>query len=162
MAVRRPRKGWDNLSPAYRDRLSRRGITKSQYEHGRPLAGARGHGATPEHGLKSARRNPKKYGDYIRKRAVPEVRVPQAAEDEAYELNGARDAAYLNFHGRLKDYYKYKRETVLANVYGGTTSESGEVKGMSLAEARWTANADTEELRSHAEPQYLGNPWWYH
>lgn len=156
------RKGWESLSPAYRDRLSKRGITKSQYEHGRPLAGARGHGSTPEHGLKDARKNPQKYGDYIRKRAVPETRVPARIEDQAYTLNAARDAAFLNIDSRLSDYYKYKRETVLANVYGGTTSESGDVPGMSLAEARWSSQADTEELRAHAEPQYSGNPWWYH
>lgn len=156
------RKGWDSLSPAYRERLSRRGITRSQYEHGRPLAGARGHGATPEHGLKSAKRNPKKYAEYIRKRAIPQVQIPVSAEDEAYELNSAKDNAFRNIDSRLRDYYKYKRETVLANVYGGETSESGPVSGMSLAEARWTANADTEELRAHAEPQYQGNPWWYH
>lgn len=156
------RKAWESLSGPYRKRLERYGITKSQYERGRPLSGARGHGATPEHGIKSARKNPKKYGDYIRKRAVPEVQVPASAEDEAYELNAARDAAYINTHSRLKDYFKYKRKTVLANVYGGITSESGPVPGMTLAEARWTANADTEELRSHASPQYRGNPWFYH
>lgn len=156
------RKGWDSLSRDYRERLTRRGITKSQYEHGRPLAGARGHGATPEHGIKDARRNPKKYGDYIRKRAVPEVKVPANVVDEAYELNKAKDAAFLNIDGRLANYFKYKRETVLANVYGGVTSESGNVPGMSLAEARWTSQADTEELRAHAEPQYTGNPWFYH
>jgi hypothetical protein len=158
------RKAWEALSGPYRKRLSRHGITKSQYENGRPLSGARGHGATPEHGLKSARKNPKKYGDYIRKRSVPEVapKVSKSVEDEAYELDAARDAAYLNIHGRLHSYFKYQRNTVLANVYGGTTSESGPVPGMSLAEARWSANADTEELRSHATPQYTGNPWWYH
>lgn len=160
MATRR--RAWESLTPAYRQRLSRYGITKSQYESGRPLRGARGHGATPEHGLKDARRNPKRYGDYIRKRAVPEVQVPANVEDEAYELNAARDAAFLNADARLHDYYKYKRATVLANVYGGTTSESGDVPGMSLAEATWTQNADTQELRAHAEPQYTGNPWWYH
>lgn len=159
----KPRRGWESLSPAYRGRLSRYGITKSQYESGRPLSGARGHGATPEHGLTSARRNPKKHGDYIRKRQVPTGGGGSLSdEDLAYELNAAKDAAYLNIHGKLKDYFKYKRETVVANVYGGTTSESGDVNGMSLAEARWTANADTEQLRAAATPQYLGNPWFYH
>lgn len=161
MAVRR--RPWESLSENYRKRLSRYGITKSQYESGRPLSGARGHGATPEHGLRSARRNPRKYGDYIRKRSVPGTGLPpQNAEDEAYELNAARDAAFLNFDALLSSYYKYKRATVLANVYGGTTSESGDVPGMSLAEARWTASADAEEIRNHATPQYTGNPWWYH
>ena len=37
------RKGWDNLSDKYRDRLLRGGITKQQYEQGTPLASARGH-----------------------------------------------------------------------------------------------------------------------
>src|SRR5260370_34545619 len=102
MAVKR--KGWESLSKTYRDRLSRRGITKSQYEHGRPLSGARGHGATPEHGLKSARKNPKKYGDYIRKRSVPAVKPgpSQSTIQEAYALNAARDAAVFNTHARLK------------------------------------------------------------
>jgi hypothetical protein len=158
----RQRKAWNSLSDSYRKRLTRYGITKSQYEAGRPLSGARGHGATPEHGLKSAKRNPKKYGEYIRKRAVPAVQIPQSVIDQAYELNAARDAAYINFHAHMKDYYKYNRDTVLNNVYGGVTSESGPVPGMSLAEARWTANADAEEIRSHAEPQYTANPWWYH
>jgi hypothetical protein len=156
------RRGWESLSPEYRARLARRGITKSQYEHGRPLAGARGHGATPEHGLKDARKNPRKYGDYLRKRAVPQAPVPVSVEDQAYELNAAKDAAFLNISGRLHDYFKYNEDTVLANVYGGVTSESGPVTGMDLAEARWTQQADTEELRSHAEPQYKGNPWFYH
>jgi hypothetical protein len=73
-----------------------------------------------------------------------------------------RDAAFYNIEGRLGDYHKYKRETVEANVYGGETSESGPVPGMDYAQAEWTANADTEELRSRAEPQYKGNPWFYH
>jgi hypothetical protein len=154
------RRSWESLSPAYRERLSRRGITKSQHERGRPLAGARGHGQTPEHGLKSA--NPKKHGEYIRKRAVPAVQPPASVVDAAYELNEARDAAFLNIHSRLQDYYKYRRATVTANVYGGETPESGEVPGMSLAEARWSASADTEQLRAHATPQYSGNPWFYH
>jgi hypothetical protein len=83
-------------------------------------------------------------------------------EDEAYDLNAARDAAYYNVYSRLHNYFKYRDRTVLANVYGGETPESGTVPGMSLAEANWTANADTEELRANAAQQYTGNPWFYH
>lgn len=158
----RSRRSWESLSDSYRNRLSRYGITKSQYESGRPLSGARGHGATPEHGIKDARKNPRKYGDYIRKRSVPKTRVPVSVIDEAIALNNAKDAAFLNIVGRLENYHKFNRDTVLANVYGGRTSESGDVPGMTLDEARWTASADTEEIRSHAEPQYTGNPWFYH
>jgi len=158
-------RNWESLSPAYRARLSRYGITKSQYESGtRSLSGARGHGATPEHGLKDARKNPQKYGDYIRKKTVKQVKpkVPSSLIAQAHALNAARDAAFLNMVSRLQDYVKFNRETVLANVYGGVTAESGEVPGMDLAEAQWTSSADTEELRSNAEPQYRGNPWFYH
>jgi hypothetical protein len=72
------------------------------------------------------------------------------------------DKAYRNFHNRLHDYVYYNVDTVRANVYGGETYESGPVPGMSLAQAQWTAQADTEEIRSMASEQYRGNPWWYH
>lgn len=158
------RRSWESLSPDYRKRLSRYGITKSQYENGRPLSGARGHGATPEH-PKEAKRNPKKYGDYIRTRAVPELpaaAIPNDVVDYAYELNAARDAAYLHTRQTLRHYVKYNDATVRANIYGGTTLESGPVPGMTLAECNWTKNATEEELRAHAYPQYRANPWFYH
>ena len=42
------RKGWHQLSDAYRNRLQRGGITQSAYERGESLQKARGHGETPE------------------------------------------------------------------------------------------------------------------
>lgn len=41
------RKGWDNLSPAYRHRLERSGITRRLYERGEPITRARGHFTSP-------------------------------------------------------------------------------------------------------------------
>lgn len=161
----RKRRAWADLSPGYRKRLERGGISERDYIRGRNLSAARGHYATPEHGLKSASKNPGKYGDYIRKRTVPEIpEVPQSVEEEAYELNNWRDRAFGNIHDKLSGIpgLQYYEPTVEANVYGGETRESGVVKGMSLSEARWTANATQEELRAHAYPQYKGNPWWYH
>ena len=46
------RKSWDSLTPTYRHRLERGGVTRSQYESGASLKAARGHRATPEHGPK--------------------------------------------------------------------------------------------------------------
>lgn len=46
------RKSWDSLTPTYRHRLERGGVTRSQYESGASLKAARGHRATPEHGAK--------------------------------------------------------------------------------------------------------------
>jgi hypothetical protein len=43
-----PRKGWAQLSPAYRGRLERKGIDRADYERGTGLEKARGHGTTPE------------------------------------------------------------------------------------------------------------------
>lgn len=154
------RKGWDALSPGYRNRLESKGITKARYDRGHKLDVARGHAETPEHGLKQARKNPVKYRKYLQKH---EPTGPgKSVEEQARELNDAKDAAWYNITGRFHEYIGYNEDTVTANVYGGTTSESGEVSGMSLAEARWTANADTEQIRSRASEQYKGNPWWYH
>lgn len=159
----RKRRAWESLSENYRKRLSRNGITKRDYERGRNLSAARGHFATPEHGLRSAQKNPGKYGEYIRKRTVPKApEVPQSAEEEAYELNEWRDRAFAHMVAMLLGLPKFYEPTVEANVYGGVTRESGTVKGMSLSECKWTARASQEELRAHAYPQYKGNPWWYH
>lgn len=159
MAARRV---WENLSPGYRKRLERNGITKNLYERGlRSLKAARGHANTPEHGLTEARKHPARFREYLRKKE-PKPRIPRGAEKEARELNKLLDQAYQNEYDRLHEYHKYNDKTVRANVYGGDTSESGPVPGMSAGEARWTAGADTEELRSRAREQYTGNPWWYH
>lgn len=161
----RQRRAWDSLSPAYRARLTRNGISERDYARGRNLSAARGHFATPEHGLRSAIKNPEKYRDYIRKRSVPSGGGPppaQTPEEEAHELNEWKDKAFENIKDKLHDIYKYFEPTVEANVYGGVTRESGPVPGMRLAECKWTARASRDELRAHATPQYHGNPWWYH
>jgi hypothetical protein len=43
------RKGWDQLSPQYKKRLEKSGITESDYNSGVSLQRARGHSRTPEH-----------------------------------------------------------------------------------------------------------------
>jgi len=159
------RKGWQSLSPGYRSRLERKGITKAQYESGVNLSAARGHAKTPEHGLKSAFSNPKKYENYLQTRLAktrPPGKRPEDALDEALRINEMLDKAFRNIHERLSNYAKYGEDTVRANVYGGVTRESGAVPGMSYAQALWTSTADTEELRSFASEQYRTNPWWYH
>src|SRR5215831_18213628 len=42
------RKGWDDLSPEYRNRLEKAGISKTAYNRGESIQAARGHGVTPE------------------------------------------------------------------------------------------------------------------
>lgn len=43
------RKGWSQLSPAYRKRLASAGISRHAYERGASIKGARGHTRTREH-----------------------------------------------------------------------------------------------------------------
>lgn len=56
---------WGNLSPPYRARLERKGISQSQYESGASLKAARGHERTPE-SRKDYLRNPGKYPERYR------------------------------------------------------------------------------------------------
>jgi hypothetical protein len=153
------RKGWQALSPAYRLRLSRAGITEKQYKTGKSLRAARGKASTPEHGAREALRNPDKFRDYI-------ARNPEAV---AIETNKTLDKAYANSKNQLGSYHSYRPNQVKANIYGGIrkaqhTDESPEVevKGMTYEQAEWTAKADIEELRSRASDQSYQNPWWYH
>ena len=170
----KPRKPWSQLAPGTRARKLRfykkQGLSANQvasrYNAGKlgSQAAVRGHAKTPEHGLGQALKNPEKYEGYLRRKnqriigGGPSV----TPEDEARKRNELLDKAYRNFHGRLQHYVHYNGDTVRANVYGGETAESGPVPGMSNAEAAWTAQADTEEIRSMASEQYRGNPWWYH
>jgi hypothetical protein len=152
-------RNWDALSDTYRNRLKRNGITKSLYNRGMNISTARGHSATPEHGIKQARKNPVKYHKYLNKKAKEQLpRDPHAA---AISLNQARDAAYASVK-RLRHYPNYNEQTVRANVYGGQTSESGEVPGMDYLTAKWTATAPVDAIKDYASEQYRKNPWFYH
>src|SRR5258707_11270082 len=100
------RKGWQQLSPNYRQRLERSGISKTKYEPGASLKAARGHKATPEHAMKEALKKPATFRKYI-------ARNPQ---QEAIEINTVRDRAYRNSRNRLGDYPSYRPNNVKANI----------------------------------------------
>jgi len=163
-----PRKPWSQLAPGTKARklayYKKQGMTPGQvarkYNAGTlgPQSAARGHAKTPEHGLAEALKKPGKYQTYIKKKNTVAGATPQ---QRASNQNAILDSAYRSMR-RLSNYVYYNDDTVSANVYGGTTSESGPVPGMSVAEATWTAHADIEEIRSMASNQYRGNPWWYH
>lgn len=72
MAVRRE---WEALTPAYRRRLERGGISREAYTQGASLRAARGHATTPERPTR-AFRNPDLYGDYLRRRVARGADVP--------------------------------------------------------------------------------------
>jgi hypothetical protein len=164
----RSRKGWSELSPGYRTRLSKAGITKRQYDSGASLAKARGHAETPEHGIREALRKPARFRKYVQKRFTGGI-GHRSPEDVAREMNDILDAAHANIVRRLGDYHKFKPANVRANVYGGMRGpqflgegEQVEMPAMDMQDAIWTATADTEALRSRASNQTEGNPWFYH
>lgn len=68
------RKGWTALSPTYRARLERNGITRSAYERGESIKGARGHSKTPEH-PSQAKRNPQNFAEYVSERISLEQKL---------------------------------------------------------------------------------------
>jgi len=55
------RKGWDSLSPGYRARLEKGGVSKSAYDRGESIKSARGHERTPERPSLS---NPQQFPQY--------------------------------------------------------------------------------------------------
>jgi len=63
------RKGWDALSPEYRKRIEKAGLSKADYEAGGSLKKARGHSNTPE---RPSQYDKKQYPQYARERAKVE------------------------------------------------------------------------------------------
>jgi hypothetical protein len=59
------KKGWDNLSPGYRERLERKGLSKQDYEEATSLKKYRGHEHTPE---KPKGADPVQYPKYFNER----------------------------------------------------------------------------------------------
>ena len=79
------RKAWQKLSPAYRKRLERGGISRTAYENGASLSRARGHRATPEHPSDVDHGDAERYSRYqnIRsKRPFPMFIWQDAADDD--------------------------------------------------------------------------------
>jgi len=68
------RKGWNSLSPAYRARIEKAGLTQADYEAGTSLTRARGHANTPE---RPRSYDPAKYQQYNSKRKQLTSQVEQ-------------------------------------------------------------------------------------
>lgn len=70
------RREWEQLSSAYRARLTRAGITSDVYNAGGSLKAARGHATTPER-PERAFRHPDLYSEYLRRRVAKGGSVPR-------------------------------------------------------------------------------------
>jgi hypothetical protein len=71
------RKGWASLSPSYRARIEKAGLTQADYEAGTSLSRARGHANTPE---RPSSYDPAKYQKYNSKRKQLTQQVEQRKE----------------------------------------------------------------------------------
>ena len=85
------RSSWESLSPAYRARLERGGITRQDYLSGVSLSGARGHAKTPER-PERAEKHPERYREYLgeRQRLEREVQARKQGifgESHKFRLN---------------------------------------------------------------------------
>jgi hypothetical protein len=72
------RKGWNSLSPAYRARIEKAGLTQKDYEAGTSLSRARGHANTPENPRSY---DPNKYKKYAAERKRLTAQVEQRKQD---------------------------------------------------------------------------------
>lgn len=125
------RKGWDGLSPEYRSRLERGGVSKSAYERGESIKSARGHERTPERPNLS---NPQQFPQYHSERQ----RLINVVNIKKERLFGASP--------------KWNPTRARANMMKYAPS---------MASLQWAADADDEELwdairESPAEFAWLG------
>ena len=77
------RKGWGSLSPAYRGRLEKAGLSRQDYEAGASLSEARGHQTTPEHPRSF---DPGKYPAYAAERS----RLTRELEEKKERMFGGQ------------------------------------------------------------------------
>lgn len=120
------RKGWEALSPGYRKRLEKGGISKADYAAGRSLSKARGHSQTPEHPTDKISKT--KYPAYYNKRQ----KLMQDFVAKKQRLWGALQNEYRR-NGRRR----YDPNRAVENVRDGK---------MSNALLEWALDADEGDL----------------
>lgn len=95
MAERKP---WDSLSTAYRERLSRKGITPQMHAAGESIRAARGHANTPEHPSEAVR-HPERFDDYFGERRKLTSRVARRKAQlwgDSHKFNARRSQDIVN------------------------------------------------------------------
>jgi hypothetical protein len=142
------RKGWYELSDAYRDRLTRNGIGRNAYERGDSLSGARGHRATPERGMSSAIRNPGRYQEYITRRSAGSEGIGESSRDSL--MHEALAIADAYFDGNSK-YEHDKMENAMRNPNVWTTDRL--IAAARLSQEQWETLA-----RRARNARYGGGP----
>lgn len=89
------RKGWNALSPGYRARIEKAGLTRADYEAGQSLQKARGHAETPEHPKQFSPAKFPKYAAERQRLTTAVERKKQQIFDGGPKWNPARSARHI-------------------------------------------------------------------
>jgi hypothetical protein len=104
---------WEGISPAYRARLERGGITRQAYESGAKVTAARGHGATPEHPRDAVKR-PERFPAY-------QARSTAAQRRAAYQhMLSFKD--WLETNDPIK-WLEFNEDSIAARIGVGMTDQ---------------------------------------
>ncbi|TCO52999.1 hypothetical protein [Actinocrispum wychmicini] len=115
------RKSWDKLDDAYRKRLEKHGITRSQHEAGVPLPDARGHKRTPEHPLPPGESVPKRYERWANSRAGTPIKMLTADGDVWLTDVSVRHRSLIGSHWNAVQSYLYDKPMPRAFWWNGNT-----------------------------------------
>lgn len=115
-------RNWEALSATYRGRLERGGVTRSAYESGVSLSGARGHAATPERPSRAVK-HPAKYQAYTRK--VESRKSADKLRRDVKRLGKRYDIPDILTYIRPEDRASYVASWKIANdEWQGSTKDS--------------------------------------
>ena len=151
---------WKNLTPAYKKRLIRAGITREKYIRGESRSAARGHAATPERPSR-ATRNPEKYSGYLSK----QNRIDRigARNQEFRRQFDAGDIRQLNVRN--------------VAIHLSSLPDDAFNRIMGMSDAEWKEAASRGQLDANGQPRVpepapgvpwlvidgdYTNPFWYH
>jgi hypothetical protein len=116
------RKGWKDLSPNYRSRLERGGLTAELYRRGASLIKARGHEKTPER-PEQAVNNPAKYVDYQRRGGKTMLVLVRDEGVRPVEHLTVRERSTVGKHwNAVKRYVERGDDSTLAKFEGRTVN----------------------------------------
>lgn len=138
------RKGWDELSQKYRNRLERNGVSKASYENGSSIAKARGHASTPERPSDAySVTGRRKYRAYLERAGTLRKKVI----DRKVQLFGNR--------------FKYNEERSRQYVMQG----GAEVAKPGIVELRGMLDKTDDEIEETLHDPNIDDQWkflWYH
>jgi hypothetical protein len=146
------RRNYDSLSDAYRKRLERGGISRTEYNRGDSLKAARGHkaGVTPEH-PSDVRKSPKTYEKYITNRTERLEKQRQRESINPDEYNTLIEKALRNAVKILESgNVNFRRDIIRQNL-----------RKLTVAELKKAATIDAQTWHRNATTGKSAGAYWY-